>query len=92
MEFTNNEMEIIKLLSEFRNYNDLETEINDNAVGVYLTDIIQYTSLNAKIARGVISSLIKKKMLDTDSINGEPFFRATDGCLEYCYNTLDKED
>lgn len=89
--FTSNEMEILELLAGFRNYDNLETEINDNAVGVYMKDITEYTTLTSKIARGVISSLEQKGMVDTDSVNGEVFFRATDECLEYCYNVLDKE-
>jgi hypothetical protein len=88
--FTSNEMEILELLAGFRNYDNLETEINDNAVGVYMRDITEYTTLTSKIARGVISSLEQKDMVVTDSVNGEVFFRATDECLEYCYNTLDK--
>ena len=92
LNFTNNELEIIKLLSEFRNYNDLQTEINDNAVGVYIKDILQYTSIkDTKIIRGVVSSLIKKDMLYTDDVNGELFFRATDECLKFLYEVLDME-
>lgn len=90
--FTSNEMEILKLLAGFRNYDNLETEIDDNAVGVYIRDITEYTTLTSKIARGVISSLEQKDMVVTDSVNGEVFFRATDECLKYLYNTLDKMD
>lgn len=90
--FTINEMEILELLAGFRNYDDLETEIDDNAVGVYMRDITEYTTLTSKIARGVISSLEQKDMVITDSVNGEVFFRATDECLEYLYNVLDKEN
>ena len=90
--FTSNEMEILELLAGFRNYDNLETEISDNAVGVYMEDITEYTTLTSKVARGVISSLEQKNMVDTDSVNGEVFFRATDECLEYLYNTLDKEE
>lgn len=89
--FTSNEMEILELLAGFRNYDNLESEISDNAVGVYMRDITEYTTLTSKIARGVISSLEQKDMVVTDSVNGEVFFRATDECLEYCYNVLDKE-
>lgn len=88
--FTINEMEILELLAGFRNYDSLESEISDNAVGVYMRDITEYTTLTSKIARGVISSLEQKDMVVTDSVNGEVFFRATDECLEYLYNVLDK--
>lgn len=91
MEFTINELAILDIVSEWRNYDNLESEINDNAVGVYLRDILEFTPMNAKTARGVLSSLIQKDMLYTDRVNGEMFFRATDKCLEYCYNILDKE-
>ena len=90
--FTEYEKIIIDLIADYRNYDNLESEINDNAVGVYLGDITKYTPLDTKTARGVLSSLIQKKMLDTDTVNGEMFFRATDECLEYCYNVLDKEN
>ena len=89
--FTRNEIIILKLIAEWRNYDNLESEINDNAVGIYLRDIKEYTPLQAITTRGVLSSLIQKDMLYTDSVNGEKFFRATDKCLEYCYNVLDKE-
>ena len=89
--FTRNEIIILKLIAEWRNYDNLESEINDNAVGIYLRDIREYTPLQTITARGVLSSLIQKDMLYTDSVNGEMFFRATDKCLEYLYNVLDKE-
>lgn len=89
--FTELEKTILKLVADWRNYDNLESELNDNAVGIYLRDIVEYTPLDTKIARGIISSLIQKDMLYTDSVNGELFFRATDECLEYCYNVLDKE-
>ena len=89
--FTELEKAILKLVAEWRNYDSLEDEINDNAVGVYLRDITEYTPIDTKTARGVLSSLIQKDMLYTDSVNGEMFFRATNECLEYCYNVLDKE-
>lgn len=90
-EFTLYELKIISLVAEWRNYDNLESELNDNACGVYLNDIIEYTPLDTKTARGVLSSLIKKDMLYCDKVNGEQFFRATDKCLEFCYNVLDKE-
>ena len=92
MKFTTNEMTILRLLSAFRNYDDLETELGDNAVGIYMSDITEYTPLDVIIARGVVSSLIQKDMLYFDDVNGINFFRATDECLEYLYNVLDKEN
>ena len=89
--FTTNELEILKLLSYWRNYDNLESELNDNAVGIYTWDVKEYTDMPIKTFRGVISSLIQKNMVYTDSVNGEPFFRATDECLEFLYNVLDKE-
>ena len=91
MEFTSNELTLLNLLSAFRNYDDLESELNDNAVGFYDWDIKEYTNMDIKVARGVISSLIQKDMIYTDSVNGKAFFRATDECIEYLYNVLDKE-
>jgi hypothetical protein len=90
--FTDNEMILLNLVSEFRNYDNLESEISDNAVGVYFSDITEYTSLNVKVARGVVSSLIQKDILVLDDVNGTPFYRATDKCLEYCYNILDNNE
>lgn len=92
MTFTNNEMKILRLVSDFRNYDNLESEISDNAVGVYMSDITEYTPLDVLIARGVVSSLIQKDMLILDNVNGIPFYRATDKCLEYCYNVLDNNE
>ena len=91
MEFTTKELAILDIVSEWRNYDNLESEINDNAVGVYLRDILEFTPMSANEARGVLSSLIQKNMLYLDRVNGENFFRATDECLEYLYNVLDKE-
>lgn len=51
MKFTKNELEIINLISEFRNYDDLEKELEDNAVGVYLEDIVLYTNHGQQIQR-----------------------------------------
>ena len=91
MNFTTNELVLLNLLSAFRNYDDLESELSDNAVGFYEWDIKEYTDIDIKVARGVISSLIQKDMIYTDSVNGKAFFRATDECIEYIYNVLDKE-
>ena len=91
MKFTNLEKKMLYLLSEFRNYDDLETELNDNAVGLYMKDIVEYTDMTAEVARGVVSSLVQKDILYTDDVNGKPFYRATDECLKYLYETLDKE-
>ena len=91
MEFTTNELVLLNLLSAFRNYDDLETELRDNAVGFYEWDIKEYTDMDIKVARGVISSLIQKDMIYTDSVNSKAFFRATDKCIEYIYNVLDNE-
>ena len=90
--FTQLEKTILNLVAGYRNYDNLESEISDNAVGIYLNDVTKYTPIDAKTARGVLSSLIQKDMLYTDSVNGQIFFRATDECLEYCYNVLDRED
>lgn len=84
--FTENEKEILELLSEYRNYDNVESEISDNAVGVYMDeDIVEYTSMDSRIARGVVSSLIQKDMLYTDSVNGKTFYHATDECIRYLY-------
>lgn len=90
-DFTTNEFVLLNLLSAFRNYDDLESELSDNAVGFYEWDIKEYTDMDIKVARGVISSLIQKDMIYTDSVNGKAFFRATDECLEFLYNVLDKQ-
>ncbi len=85
-EFTCNEKKILSILSEYRNYDDVETELNDNAVGVYMDeDIEKYTDMTANVARGVVSSLIQKDMLYTDNVNGKSFYRATDKCIRYLY-------
>lgn len=84
--FTEKEKEILELLSEYRNYDDVETEIDDNAVGVYMDeDIVKYTSMDSHIARGVVSSLIQKDMIYLDPVNGKAFYRATDECIRYLY-------
>ena len=63
MDFTTNELVLLNLLSAFRNYDDLESELSDNAVGFYEWDIKEYTDIDIKVARGVISSLIQKDMI-----------------------------
>ena len=85
-EFTSNEKKILSLLSEYRNYDNVETELHDNAVGLYMDeDIEKHTDLDSYVARGVVSSLIQKDMLSTDRVNGKMFYRATDKCIRYLY-------
>ena len=89
--FTDLEKIILKLVASWRNYDNLEDELNDNACGIYFSDIKKHTSLDNKITRGVVSSLIQKDMLYPSDVNGEDFYYATEKCLEYLYNVLDKE-
>ena len=83
--YTDNEKIILDLLRLYLNYNDCEAELNDNAVGVYMKDITKRTTLTAQVARGVVSSLIQKDMLETDDVNGETLYRATDNCIRYLH-------
>jgi hypothetical protein len=91
-DFTSIEMAVLNFLSEFRNYDNLETELNDNAVGVYMLDIKDYLETSTTVAKEVILSLMHKNMLYPDKVNGTPFFRATDECIEFLYNVLDKKN
>ena len=91
MTFTDNEKKILELLSEYRNYDNVETELSDNAVGVYMDeDIEKYTDMDSTVARGVVSSLIQKGMLVTDDVNQKIFYRATDEGIKYLYEQIQK--
>ena len=58
MNFTDKELNILKVLASFRNYDNVQSELGDNAVGLYMSDIVRDAKLEPEIARGVLSSLI----------------------------------
>lgn len=81
---TEKEEKIIKILSEYRNYEKLEDELNYNAVGVYIKDL-EKKNIDTKIARGLLGSLIKKGYMYVDEVNGEKVYMATEKCIKYIY-------
>ena len=57
----------------------------DNATGIFFKELCLDKN-DAKMMRGVVSSLIKKGILEADDVNGEPFFRGTDKAIDLVYN------
>ena len=55
---TNNETEV---------YNAIKSLLNDGQELIYVNDLEHLVSYNFKILRGVLSSLIKKKLIDVNT-------------------------
>lgn len=79
MEYTKLELKVIKNIGGFLNYDELETNLDDNAT--YFT--IKEIDIEPKKLRGVLSSLEQKQLIFKDYV-GEPLFAVTDfGVKEY---------
>ena len=81
MNYTNLELKVIKTIGNFLNYDDLETNLNDNATYFMMDDI----GIVPKKLRGVLSSLEQKGLIyKNDELVEEPVFMVTDfGIKEY---------
>lgn len=79
MKYTELELKVIESISDFLNYGDLESDLDDNAT--YFT--IDEINIEPKKLRGVLSSLERKHLIYKDFV-GEPLFIVTDfGIKEY---------
>lgn len=79
MKYTELELKIIKSIGRFLNYDDLESNLDDNATYFTMSDI----DIESKILRGVLSSLEQKGLIYKEFI-GEPLFAVTNfGVKEY---------
>lgn len=81
MKYTELESKVIKSIGDFLNYDDLETNLEDNATYFVMSEI----DIEPKILRGVLSSLEQKDLIykDKKSVD-EPMFMVTDfGIKEY---------
>lgn len=79
MKYTELELKVIKSIGGFLNYDDLETNLNDNATYFTMSEI----NIEPKKLRGVLSSLERKHLIYKDFV-GEPLFIVTDfGIKEY---------
>lgn len=79
MKYTELELKIIKSIGSFLNYDDLESNLDDNATYFTMSDI----DIESKILRGVLSSLEQKGLIYKEFI-GEPLFAVTNfGVKEY---------
>ena len=92
MDFTDNELNILKVLASFLNYSDAESELADNCVVIYLYEIEKFTGLDTNVSRGVLSSLIKKGFLYIDKVNDDTCYMASDECIRYLYDHFRKKD
>lgn len=79
MKYTELELKVIKIIGSFLNYDDLESNLDDNATYFTMSDI----DIESKILRGVLSSLEQKGLIYKEFI-GEPLFAVTNfGVKEY---------
>lgn len=79
MKYTELELKVIKSIGGFLNYDDLETNLDDNATYFTMHEI----DVEPKKLRGVLSSLEQKGLFYKDFV-GEPSFMVTDfGIKEY---------
>lgn len=79
MEYTKLELKVIKNIGGFLNYDELETNLDDNATYFTINEI----DIELKKLRGVLSSLEQKQLIFKDYV-GEPLFAVTDfGVKEY---------
>lgn len=81
MKYTELESKVIKSIGDFLNYDDLETNLEDNATYFVMSEI----DIEPKILRGVLSNLEQKDLIykDKKSVD-EPMFMVTDfGIKEY---------
>lgn len=79
MKYTELELKVIKSIGGFLNYDDLESNLDDNATYFTINDI----DIEPKILRGVLSSLEQKQLIFKDYV-GEPLFAVTNfGVKEY---------
>lgn len=79
MKYTELELKVIKSIGSFLNYDDLESNLDDNATYFTMSDI----DIESKILRGVLSSLEQKGLIYKEFI-GEPLFAVTNfGVKEY---------
>ena len=83
--FTKLEISVIITLASTFNYDNAEAEKADNATGIYFKELCLDKN-DAKMMRGVVSSLIKNGILEEDDVNGETFFRGTDKAIDLVYN------
>lgn len=81
MKYTELESKVIKSIGDFLNYDDLETNLEDNATYFVMSEI----DIEPKILRGVLSSLEQKGLIyKNDELVEEPVFMVTDfGIKEY---------
>lgn len=79
MEYTKLELKVIKNIGCFLNYDELETNLDDNATYFTINEI----DIEPKKLRGVLSSLEQKQLIFKDYV-GEPLFVVTNfGVKEY---------
>lgn len=81
MKYTELESKVIKNIGDFLNYDDLETNLEDNATYFVMSEI----DIEPKILRGVLSSLEQKDLIyKNEKSVDEPMFMVTDfGIKEY---------
>ena len=79
MKYTELELKVIKSISRFLNYDDLESNLDDNATYFTMSDI----NIESKTLRGVLSSLEQIGLIFKDYV-GESMFAVTNfGVKEY---------
>lgn len=85
MKYTELELKVIKSIGGFLNYEDLETNLDDNATYFTMSDI----DIEPKKLRGVLSSLEQKGLIYKDFV-GEPLFMVTNFGVKEYYRIYEK--
>lgn len=92
-ELTELELKVVERFGCFLNYPDLRDNIDDNATFFDFEEIAHETGIAHNILRGVLSSLIKKELIDLDGstwygrkiIDGAGFNVTYKGIITYYY-------
>jgi len=83
MTYTENEMKIIETIGWVLNYESLESNIEDNCTIIGLVEA-KKQGIDAKQARGIFSSLVKKGLIwDDDDLQHGDFWVNEKGLREY---------
>lgn len=92
-ELTELELKVVECFSHYLNYSNMQDNIYDNATFFDFDEIANDTGVSHNILRGVLSSLIKKELINLDGstwygktiIDGAGFSVTYKGLITYYY-------
>lgn len=97
-ELTELELKVVEYFSCYFNYSNIKDNVYDNATFFDFEEIANDTGISHNILRGVLSSLIKKELIDLDGstwygrkiIDGAGFNVTYKGIITYYYYFTDE--